>query len=629
VSQACGSGSVPAPPQITEWVADKFGAITKAHEKELEGRKRKHEPTHQLELETHDHHLRVLTSPEVTYVGVRKKTEVGFCNLRDLLLLINPDVSRDDWLRVGNFLKQLQHVDGYKLWAEWSKRSASASKKLRYEWEHLGGGSACGLGTLIFLASKDHAEEVSRWRTQTNESNPEEDRTQEAVDYAQVKVWNTHAAFIVCTHSFMWLSADGPPTPVAKDAGISNMMLQYSQLPLKNWLQHPDCNRYDRVSYFPSLTPTPEQLSPKIFNVFTGMGIERADARPGDCTALIDHITTILCDGNQEHADYLLNCMAQMVQTPWKKLYIALVFVSDEGSGKSLVWNHFMGKIFGNNFLAQANHQAILGNFNDSLSGKVLVVAEELCWNGMKGSGILKDLLSSDTLFVNRKHQQSWVETNMLNLVICTNGAHAVPAGMSARRFFVLKPSNRYTGAQSAEARAYFERVSAVDPKAFAHYLYNRDISDFQSRRVPVTEALTEQKYRSMSPLECCLHEWLMRGYILESRMPWEPDSELVMPRSLWYKTAQEEFGSSRNFPKSPEGFWSALKRALKRPDGSCLLQTLNDGRASRRQMRVVQNDQEMAAGCPLIHDRWLQLPPLDVVREFWVQYKCPTETWS
>eukprot|EP01047_Picozoa_sp_COSAG01_P061286 COSAG01_NODE_7634_length_3119_cov_2.884768_1_plen_66_part_10 len=62
----------------------------------------------------------------------------------------------------------------------------------------------------------------------------------------------------------------------------------------------------------------------------------------------------------------------------------------------------------------------------------------------------------------------------------CTNGAHAVPAGMSARRFFVLKPSNRYTGAQSAEARAYFERVSAVDPKAFAHYLYNRDISDFQ-----------------------------------------------------------------------------------------------------------------------------------------------------
>jgi hypothetical protein len=62
---------------------------------------------------------------------------------------------------------------------------------------------------------------------------------------------------------------------------------------------------------------------------------------------------------------------------------------------------------------------------------------------------------------------------------------------MSARRFFVLQPSNRYTGAQTAEARAYFDRILAVDPKTFAHYLYNRDIAGFESRRVPVTEALT------------------------------------------------------------------------------------------------------------------------------------------
>jgi hypothetical protein len=37
-------------------------------------------------------------------VGVRKKTEVGSGKLQDLLRLISPDVSRDDWLRVGNYL---------------------------------------------------------------------------------------------------------------------------------------------------------------------------------------------------------------------------------------------------------------------------------------------------------------------------------------------------------------------------------------------------------------------------------------------------------------------------------------------------------------------------------------------
>ena len=138
---------------------------------------------------------------------------------------------------------------------------------------------------------------------------------------------------------------------------------------------------------------------------------------------------------------------------------------------------------------------------------------------------------------------------------------------------------------------------------------------------MPVTEALTQQKHRSMDAVECVVHEWLTRGWILESRMPWEPDMELLLPRSLWYKTAREEFGSTRNFPRA-QAFWFGLKRALTRPDGTCLLRTLNDS-------RIVQNDQEMAACCPSILDRWLQLPPLDVVREFWVQHKCSTETWA
>eukprot|EP01047_Picozoa_sp_COSAG01_P067099 COSAG01_NODE_9400_length_2455_cov_8.225382_2_plen_65_part_00 len=59
MSQACGSAG--APLQIAEWITDKFGPIAKAHEKELDGRKRKHEPTHQLELETQGHTIRVLT----------------------------------------------------------------------------------------------------------------------------------------------------------------------------------------------------------------------------------------------------------------------------------------------------------------------------------------------------------------------------------------------------------------------------------------------------------------------------------------------------------------------------------------------------------------------------------------
>eukprot|EP01049_Picozoa_sp_SAG25_P005556 SAG25_NODE_384_length_8785_cov_7.011628_9_plen_74_part_00 len=39
-------------------------------------------------------------------------------DLRKLLELISLDVNRDDWLRVGNFLKHQTHVSGFELWSE-------------------------------------------------------------------------------------------------------------------------------------------------------------------------------------------------------------------------------------------------------------------------------------------------------------------------------------------------------------------------------------------------------------------------------------------------------------------------------------------------------------------------------
>eukprot|EP01047_Picozoa_sp_COSAG01_P076735 COSAG01_NODE_13578_length_1565_cov_3.347203_1_plen_346_part_00 len=270
----------------------------------------------------------------------------------------------------------------------------------------------------------------------------------------------------------------------------------------------------------------------------------------GDVGPLLEHIHTILCNGNQDHSQYLLNCMAHMVQYPWRRLNVCICMISEEGAGKSIVWSRFMGAILGNNYLSHGNHSAVLGQFNDCLSGKVLINCEELVWGG-HGVGILKDLLTSDSLFINRKNCQPWTERNFVNLVICTNGHHAVPASLSARRFFVLQPSNLYSGAQSTAAKAWFKKVLDVDPKAFAHFLYNRNLDGFCPRNVPVTEALTAQKHRSMDAVECVVHEWLTRGYIMDSCTPWRADAEQTLPRSAWFKRA-DRVQSHARFSQQP-----------------------------------------------------------------------------
>ena len=89
-----------------------------------------------------------------------RNTQIGEDGISGLLKLISPDCCRDDWLRVGSFLKHQTMCDGWPLWRDWSQRSEQCSPKLLYEWKNLGSGNECTLGTLIYLALQSTAADV-------------------------------------------------------------------------------------------------------------------------------------------------------------------------------------------------------------------------------------------------------------------------------------------------------------------------------------------------------------------------------------------------------------------------------------------------------------------------------------
>ena len=94
--------------------------------------------------------------------------------------------------------------------------------------------------------------------------------------------------------------------------------------------------------------------------------------------------------------------------------------------------NHFMAKILGPQCsLSESRADALFGTYNGCLSGKVCVVAEELLWAGShKDAGILKDMLTSETLSLNDKYQKRWTEQNFANVFVLTNNSWAIQASM-------------------------------------------------------------------------------------------------------------------------------------------------------------------------------------------------------
>jgi hypothetical protein len=68
-------------------------------------------------------------------------------HVQGLLDLIDANCPRNDWLRVGDYLKRSQE-DGEEMWETWSKTADNPSQKLDAEWLSLGQGNPCSIGSL-------------------------------------------------------------------------------------------------------------------------------------------------------------------------------------------------------------------------------------------------------------------------------------------------------------------------------------------------------------------------------------------------------------------------------------------------------------------------------------------------
>src|SRR5947209_4958826 len=101
---------------------------------------------------------------------------------------------------------------------------------------------------------------------------------------------------------------------------------------------------------------------------------------------------------------------------------------------------------------------------------------------------------------------------------MASNESWVIPAGLEARRFFVLEVDNA-----CRDAHGYFaairKQLENGGYEAMLHDLLNYDLSNFNVRSVPKTEALQEQKHLSVPTPIAWLRAVLERGYVWESRL--------------------------------------------------------------------------------------------------------------
>ena len=280
----------------------------------------------------------------------------------------------------------------------------------------------------------------------------------------------------------------------------------------KIWFESPHRRQFDGIVF------SPEENVPGFYNLYRGLGVE---PKPGDWTLMQQHIRDVIANGNEEIERYIVAWMADLVQKPGgQRPGTAIVLRGKQGTGKGSFASQ-LGRIVGPHFLHITNQHQLTGRFNNHLKDALLVFVDEGFWGGDKKiEGQLKAWVTEDQIMIEPKGKDPFPGRNHMRLIIASNNAWVVPAGKEERRFFVIDVAENHI--QDKEYfGALYRQMESGGREAMLYDLLHMDISGYDLRSFPRTQALLEQIVNSMSSFERYWLDQLYNGSFGRSDTDW------------------------------------------------------------------------------------------------------------
>ena len=234
------------------------------------------------------------------------------------------------------------------------------------------------------------------------------------------------------------------------------------------------------------------------------------------CDLIRAHVRDVICAGNADHAAYVLGWFAHLVQRPGEKPGVALVLRGPKGAGKDTL-AVVLSRIIGQRHVAHVTRpEALTDRFNAPFATAMLGHVEEAYWAGDPSKkGALQALITAPTMPIEKKGIDPIEMPSFVRLLMTTNEDWAVPASADERRYAVFDVSPRHMQDPAYFGPLYAE-IEGDGPAAFLAYLLDYDLTGYDVRAVPQTDALRDQKLASLRNLGRFWYEILHRGEVCE-----------------------------------------------------------------------------------------------------------------
>jgi DNA primase catalytic core len=264
------------------------------------------------------------------------------------------------------------------------------------------------------------------------------------------------------------------------------------------WLRDRERRSFDGIEFHPD--PQNAAGSPGYLNLWRGFSVT-PDAKAGSYAIFRDHVLTNICGGDARRFTWLWGWFAHLVQRPRERIGTAVVLRGKMGTGKTKA-GEVVGSLIEDHYFPVDEPRYITGQFNAHMASCLLLQAEEAVWAGDKAAeGRLKSLITSSMQMIEAKGIDPVRIRNYVRLMMTSNDDWVVPAGMDERRFAVFD-----VGDHAKENFGYFAEMDAElaagGRQALLADLLSFDLASVELRQIPKTDALLEQKIRSLPSVE-------------------------------------------------------------------------------------------------------------------------------
>jgi hypothetical protein len=218
---------------------------------------------------------------------------------------------------------------------------------------------------------------------------------------------------------------------------------------------------------------------------------------------IVHHLREVLCRGNKKIYNVVKKWMRMVRQHPEWRPELVLVFIGEEGSGKSMFFR-FFAKLFGKNAVYLAEPKSLLAKFaGDQLDDRVLVCCDEANFNDKEFGYRLKNLVTAEERHFEKKGINAKQIKNYLNGVFTTNSKNCLPVDCTGknRRYFPVTVSDEHRGDKD-----YFDELERLidNPIGLAVFDFWLRCKKVPAQRmtVPVTEELNNMMISNMSDVQ-------------------------------------------------------------------------------------------------------------------------------